>query len=374
MGTRSTRRGFLSQTAGIAGATLLAGRAGLGAATASAALPQRDPSIVGTWGGLVIPGQGAYFGADDTVRGFTKANGIETQLGRRMAIRNRRYGWLATCPSPAAVADAALKGPPVVVMCSFGQPSTFPVKAAGWKGKGDLTTTAYGQGIDRITNGEFDAYWTKVATGLRALSTPVIFRLWQEPNGAHNPYYAQWQGGIGTGGEAAFIAAWRHVKTVFAAAGATIQAGGNCIFVFCAQRRSTVGTWEVYYPGDDAVDWVATDLYRDTLSHAAQNDPADWNTYNFAVAHKKPYIISEGGFVQGQKVSNPGGALDKDGSKTGRSLILNTYQAIMQNPQCVAYCVWNSIGPNGDNYIDTSKASLSQYRTWAKDPFYGLTR
>jgi hypothetical protein len=368
------RRRFLARTAGVAGAALVGQRAGLAADIAAAALPQRDPSIVGSWGGLVIPSQGAYFGADDTVRGFTTATGIETQLRRRMAIRNRRYGWLAQCPSPAAVADAALTGPPVVVMCSFGQPSTFPVKTTGWKGKGDLATTAYGQGIDRITNGEFDRYWTGVATGLRALPSPVIFRLWQEPNGAHNPYYAQWQGGIGTGGEAAYIAAWRHVKAVFAAAGATIQTGGNCIFVFCAQRRSTVGTWEVYYPGDDVVDWVATDLYRDTLSHAAQNDAADWDTYNFAVAHRKPYIISEGGFVQGQTVWNPGGALDKDGSRTGRSLILNTYQAIMQNPQCVAYCVWNAIGPNGDNFIDTSAASLAQYRTWANDAFYALTR
>ena len=359
------------RAAAVAGAARL-----LAGADALAATPARSPAIVGDWGGLVIPPTGVYFGADDTTRGFSNAHGtgIEDELGRRMAIRNRRYDWLATCPSPLAIADAAVTSPAVIPMCSLGQPTQFPVKAPGWKGHGDLSVTAYGQGIDRIANGEFDGYWTTVATALRALGTPVIFRLWQEPNGAHNPYYAQWQGGVGTGGEQSYIAAYRHVRAVFAAAGASIDVGGNCIFVFCAQRRSTVGTWEVYYPGDDAVDFIATDLYRDTLANAAQNTQNDWNTYNFAVAHGKPYMISEGGFVQGQVVQDPGLELDKDGSITGNSLITNTRLSVLANPQCVAYCVWNNIGPNGDNFIDTSAASLRQYRRWAHDPGYALVR
>jgi hypothetical protein len=40
----------------------------------------------------------------------------------------------------------------------------------------------------------------------------------------------------------------------------------------------------------------------------------------------------------------------------------------------VAYCVWNDIGPNGNNFIDTTAASLSQYRGFANDPYYALTR
>ncbi|HKV68339.1 MAG TPA: hypothetical protein VJN72_09635, partial [Gaiellales bacterium] len=275
-----TRAAFLRGTAS-AGVALIAGRSGLdGSRAVAATVPApRSPLIIGDYGGLVVPAEGFYFGADDTVRGFTTRRGIETELGRRMAIRNRRYDWLQTCPSPAAVADAALTNPAVIPMCSLGQPSRFPVKTPGWTGQGDLTVTAYGQGIDRIAAGEFDGYWTQVAAALLALPTPVVFRLWQEPNGQHNPYWAGWQGGVGTGGEAAYIAAWRHVRSVFAASGASIDAGGNCVFVFCAQRRSTVGTWEVYYPGDDVVDFVATDLYRDTVSHAAQNTTNDWNTY-----------------------------------------------------------------------------------------------
>ena len=96
--------------------------------------PARDPVIIGSWGGLRIPATGAYFGADDTTRGFTTPNGIETQLGRRMGFRNRRYGWLAKCPSAAAIADSKLSAPGVVPMTSFGSPSKFPVKSSGWSG------------------------------------------------------------------------------------------------------------------------------------------------------------------------------------------------------------------------------------------------
>jgi hypothetical protein len=366
-GTRFTRRSLLAAGAGAAAVLAAGGR------LPRAEAATRDPAIIGSYGGFVVPATGCWFGADDTTRGFTKANGIETELGRRMAIRNRRYGWLATCPSPQATADAALTNPRVVVMCSFGQPSTFPCKTAGWQGNEDLSTTSFGKGIDRITNGEFDFYWRGVATRLNAIGGPVIVRLWQEPNGQHNPYWAGWQGGVGSGGEQAYINAWRHVRSVFAEAGATIDQGGHCVFVFCAQRRSTVGTWQPYYPGNDVVDFVACDLYRDTLADSAMNPARNWDTLSFAIANHKPYMVSESGFVQGQKITAGKTAYDKDGSKTGNSLILNTYQSVIAQPQVVAYLPWNNIGPNGNAFVDTSAKSLAQYKQWANDPYYGLT-
>jgi hypothetical protein len=366
----------------------LIGRAALGAAAAAlaarevtraeAATPARDPAIVGSWGGLEIPATGAYFGADDTTRGFTTANGIETQLRRRMAIRNRRYNWLATCPSAAASADAKLTSPAVVPMTSFGSPTTFPVKSTGWTGKGDLAVTSYGQGIDRIANGEFDGYWRGVARGLLALRVPVIFRLWQEPNGPHNPYYGAWQGGLGGPGEAAFAAAWRRVFSVFAGEGATLASGGNCIWVFCAQQTTgpshTGGPWQAYWPGDDVVDWSGMDLYRETFPYEAVNPPVYGSFYDWAADRKKPFMICESGFQQGAVVTDPWGRYDKDGSVTGHSLITATRTAVKQYPQCVAYCIWNNGRGNLADFVDTSAASLKQYRAFAHDAWFTLVR
>ena len=367
------RREFLRRAAAVTSVVATARVAGFDVTDALAATPTRDPSIVGSWGGLIVPETGAYWGADDTTRGFTGTSGIETQLERRMAIRNRRYAWLKTCPSTAHRTDAALTNPKVVPMCSFMKDRRFPVKTSGWSGGGDASTTSFGRGLDRIANGEFDAYWATSARSLKALGTPVIVRLWMEMNGKHNPYSSMWQGGVGVG-EASFIAAWRRVHSVFAANGATLGAGGNCIFVFCAQRMSTSGSWKNYWPGDGFVDWSGLDLYRTTFLNGTRNSSGDMDTYDWAVAHGKPFIVCEAGFDQGKTVRTSEGAFDKDGSRTGHSLILDTRDKVKAYPQCVAYVHWNNIGPLTNDFIDTSALSLAHYRTFANDPYFALTR
>ena len=157
-----------------------------------------------------------------------------------MAIRNRRYGWLAKCPSSAAIADSKLSAPAVVPMTSFGSPGTFPVKSAGWSGHGD--------------------------------------------------------------------------------------------------------------------------------------PPVDGSFYQWAVDHQKPFMICESGFQDKKVVTDPSGRYDKDGSVTGHSLITATCTAVKQYPQCVAYGIWNNGRGNLADFVDTSKASLAQYRAFARDPWFALTR
>ncbi len=364
------RRSFL---AGVAlGAAALAAprlRPLPGIQRALADVPARDPSIVRSYGSLVVPQSGIYWGADDTTRGFTTKKGIETELGRRMAIRNRHYGWLETCPSATAVADAGLTSPRVIPMASLnGLGAGFPVKSAGYAG-GDLALTSYGQGIDRISNGEFDGYWTAVAQGLQGLGTPVILRLFMEMNGEQRGYSAVWQGGIDTGGQTSYIAMWQHIWNVFNANGATLAAGGNCVFVFCVQRDNTAGSWKSYWPGDDYVDWMGIDLYRITWLDGCQNPTGDQDSYLWAVAHRKPLIVAESGFTQNKVVNTSTGKYDKDGVKTHHSLIKDHHAAVALNPQCVAYLSWNNIGTVANDFIDTSKASLKQYKAFANDPY-----
>lgn len=344
------------------------------AAVAVKAMPTRDPAIVRSYGGLAVPASGCYWGADDTTRKFTTATGIETQLGRRMAIRNRRYNWLVACPSAAHTTDAKLTGPAVIPMVSITGLGAFPVKSSGWKPSGDLRVTSYGQGIDRIANGEFDGYWQRTALGLKVLGVPVIFRLFMEMNGLHNPFCATFQGGVGTGGETAFASAWRRVRAVFAATGATLETGGNCIFVFCAQRMSTSGSWKAYWPGDDQVDWSGVDLYRTTFDAGTKLAAGDMDTYTWAVDHRKPYIVCESGFDQTKRVVTAAGRFDKDGSLTGRSLIDDHHAAVSRNPQLVAYLSWNNVGPLTNDFVDTSPRSLQRYRAFANDPYCSLVR
>ena len=78
----------------------------------------RASNIIGNLRGLTIPSTGLYAGAEDqdTDRNFTSTKGIETQMGRRMAIRRKHYNWKVIVPTSFETANAALRGPRVLSM------------------------------------------------------------------------------------------------------------------------------------------------------------------------------------------------------------------------------------------------------------------
>ena len=348
-------------------------RVGGGLAPARASGVARSPHIVRSYGGLVVPAAGAYFGADDS-RGFTAPTGIETQLSRVMAIRNRHHNWNAgrfSYPLDTMRADIAAGAVPMISQEGAG---SFPCASAPPHG-GDRAIVNGQAGMQRILAGEYDAQFHAQFAALRSLGAPVIYRLFMEMNGAHNPYYYRWQGG-GAAGQALFRDAWIHIWSLAHSAGATLDAGGNVIFCFCPQSRSSgaAAEWQQLYPGDPYVDFFGVDNYRDTFEDGCDNPAAGRGFYGFAQQHGKPFMICESGFQQGVVVDVGGLAYDKDGSRTGRSLIDEHRAAIRDRyPDCVAFVHWNGIGPVGNDLIDTSAASLAQYRDWAHDPWFGLT-
>ncbi len=73
-----------------------------------------------------------------------------------------------------------------------------------------LTTPAE---VSAINNGSQDACITAQATRLVNLGAPVILRYFHEPEGAYRRTII--------GSPAAYIAAWKHARWLFTAAGAT---------------------------------------------------------------------------------------------------------------------------------------------------------
>jgi hypothetical protein len=278
-----------------------------------------------------VPATRCLFGADDPDRGYTGPNGIERQLGKPMGVRNRHYSWNANVVSigKAWHADAALG---IVPMVSLG-------------GQG------YSMGlVKEIAAGKHDAYWSSLFQNLSG--TPGLFRPWMEMNGDHNPY---------SGDPAAWIAMWTHVRS--------LDHTNALQWIFCPQAADPKQVWPDYWPGASEVDWIGIDLYRHVWSFA---DP--WRT--FALHQRKPFCVCESGFEQGAVVTDPatGKKFDKDGSKTGNSLIRDTRAQVRAHPNTVMYLVWNSIGPVGNDFIDTSAASLEQYREFASDPYFQFSR
>jgi hypothetical protein len=140
-----------------------------------------------------------------------------------------------------------------------------------------------------IAAGTEDAYLKAQAAKARAAKRPILVRFAYEMNLPGQDY-----GSAVTGETAAdFIAAWRHVVTVFRHAKATnvrwvwspnTDCAGHCPFTS-------------YWPGDAYVDWLALDGYNFASAHNAA-----WVSlhYVFATSYatitklsKKPLMIAE---------------------------------------------------------------------------------
>ena len=365
----------------------------------------RASNIVGNLRGLQIPSTGIFMGSEDmdTDRNFTGTKGIETQMGRRMAIRRKHYNWKASIPTSFESANAALRGPRVLSMIGMtDKGGGFPVVNTG-SPSGDRTIVGGLQGMDRIAGGEFDStIYIPAAQGVAALVDPVLINLWYEPNGQHNNYYPGWQGAIGGtlgtpgSGEQIYVAAWRHVVNVFRAHGAS-----NAIFIWALQGPSTDGWYQNLYPGDSYVDIIALDLYRATFASRATN-PSTYNGgvhsqdyYLFAQGTAltsgqatslgraqnvvKPFMIVEAGLKDGASIPDVSGAggdgnnYDKDGRVTGNSAINKLLADLKAHENVIGYVHWNELGDptlsGTGNYVDTTTASLNQYKAMYNDPY-----
>lgn len=101
-------------------------------------------------------------------------------------------------------------------------------------------------GMAGVARGDYDFYIDEWAAAAVQFGRPLFLRWGHEMN---DPYRYSWGPQNNTKEE--YIAAWRHVVGRFRAAGA-----GNVIWVW--SPHVAYEYWDLYYPGDAWVDWVAT--------------------------------------------------------------------------------------------------------------------
>ena len=111
-----------------------------------------------------------------------------------------------------------------------------------------------------ILSGQNDAYIASWAEGMAAYGKPVVLRFAHE---MHNQPGYPWAVGVNGNTAADYVAAWKHVRGIFRAAGAT-----NVLWVW---NPNTLGTapvsayqpiYAALYPGDDQVDYLGLDIYN----------------------------------------------------------------------------------------------------------------
>jgi hypothetical protein len=150
--------------------------------------------------------------------------------------------------------------------------------------------------LAKIASGAFDSYIAQFATEAREWGHPFFLRFDWEMNGNWFPW-SQLANGNSSG---QFVAAWRHVHDIFAAAGAT-----NATWVWCpyadTAKRIKRNPLKPLYPGDAYVDWTCLDAYnwglnavnpRPWRSFAQLFDPA-YTSIVKKVAPRKPMMLGE---------------------------------------------------------------------------------
>jgi Glycosyl hydrolase family 26 len=148
--------------------------------------------------------------------------------------------------------------------------------------------------LSDVAEGDYDSYIKRFAKDAAAWGHPFFLRFDWEMNGNWFP----WNAGANGNNAAEYVAAWRHVHDIFAAAGAT-----NATWVWCPNvdpGDDFVGLKSLY-PGDSYVDWTCLDGYNwGTGPHSPNKwigfDQLFRSTYNEItqeIAPEKPMIIGE---------------------------------------------------------------------------------
>jgi len=181
--------------------------------------------------------------------------------------------------------------------------------------------------LRNILAGKLDADVQAWAQGARDFGSPLIVEYGTECNGNWFPWNEQWNGGRATrlfgdktkhDGAERFVAAFRRIVTLMRTAGAT-----NITWVFHVNwddwRQVGWNRLELYYPGDDVVDWVAISAYgpqtpMDKYVDVFRDEVDSAYARLQQVAPTKPVIIAEFGVTAGNPLITPqawaGPALD----------------------------------------------------------------
>jgi hypothetical protein len=150
--------------------------------------------------------------------------------------------------------------------------------------------------LSDVIAGRYDGYIAQFADEAREWGHPFFLRFNWEMNGNWFP----WAEGVNGNASGEYVAAWRHVHDIFAAAGA-----GNVSWVWCpfVDPGGSMTDLSSLYPGDSYVDWTGLDGYNWGTNPAS---PRGWRSFDQlfrrtydeiteSVAPSKPMMLAEVG-------------------------------------------------------------------------------
>jgi hypothetical protein len=253
--------------------------------------------------------------------------GLEQRLGRTLDIDHNFYGWDQAFPTETERWDLQAGRIPMI----------------SWNGKGVTT--------DAIAAGQYDAMVRQRARDTKALGKPVLIRWFWEMDGNKKADFA--------GTPAAYVAAWQHIVTTFRHEGAD-----NVRWVWCPNASAfNSGEAQLFYPGDDFVDWTCADGYNWAPGRAGDDYRSFKDIfggfYLWASMQKKPIMVGEFGVQE----RNPG---DK------AQWITDARDAIKNDFPLMRAVIYFNSNKDYDWRLTTSDSAVGAFRQMANDPWFNL--
>ncbi len=170
-------------------------------------------------------------------------------------------------------------------------PNTI-LQLAIWTGERQWGTP--GNYLDEITSGKYDQNIIALAGACKNFGKPVFIRFGYEFDGWHNAYPPD-----------KYIAAYRYFVDRMRAMSVTNVAyvwhswGVGAYYghedfpdYYPALPAGQAATQELWYPGDDYVDWVAMSIFGIGWGNLSTNNVVQW-LITFAENHAKPVMLAE---------------------------------------------------------------------------------
>lgn len=204
--------------------------------------------------------------------------------------------------------------------------------------------------LKNIIDGKFDEYITKYAQDVKFYKKPLIIRFAHEMNGNWYPW------GSTFNKPEEYVLAWRHVHEIFDSVGATnVTWVWSPNEIYFESRVPYAHQIELFYPGDDYVDWVGFSAFNwaGTYKNNVSKTPEMLygNTVAKLKALNKPIILTETASAD---------SADKTLKAKWISLAA---KYLKENPEIIGF-VWFDASDNGINWtLSSSQESLDAFKS-----------
>jgi hypothetical protein len=220
-----------------------------------------------------------------------------------------------------------------------------------WEPTGTADQPAYA--LQRLSSGAYDDYIRQWATDIKTWRHPLILRFAHEMNGDWYP----WCEGVNGNRPGGYVAAWRHVRAIFRAEGAT-----NARWVWNPYVRLP-GSAPIasFYPGDGDVDWVGLDGYN----WGSTRSGSSWQSFAeiFEASMAELRDITDKPTMIGEVASTEVGG--------DKAAWINDFFGCLERNPTIRGFAWFNFDKESDWRIESSAAAAAAFAAGIADPRFG---